>query len=190
VTTLGPWQIAGPLSLQGSHDDVAARDICANLAKADVLVGIYMDAGGSPQNAGSVTADDSDRLFSQANLRLADPLQTDVLSGMNAQGWDIPDEGVLPDTNLGSYVGNPTTGGIEGQAAAYKHLLLIGPAMPGFFTSPSEMPGAVIEPLYLTDPFEGSIAVSTHGQQVIAGGIATAVKQFLATTSTPKHSEP
>jgi N-acetylmuramoyl-L-alanine amidase len=41
------------------------------------------------------------------------------------------------------------------------------------------MPGAVIEPLYLTDPFEGSIAASAKGQAVIAQGIATAVEQFL-----------
>jgi N-acetylmuramoyl-L-alanine amidase len=41
------------------------------------------------------------------------------------------------------------------------------------------MPGAVIEPLYLTDPFEGSIADTAHGQTVIAGGLATAIETFL-----------
>jgi hypothetical protein len=51
------------------------------------------------------------------------------------------------------------------------------------------MPGAVIEPLYLTDPFEGTIADGSEGHMVIARGIATAVEQFLApsavgTTST------
>ena len=40
------------------------------------------------------------------------------------------------------------------------------------------MPGALIEPLFITDSFEGSIADSTHGQQVIAGGIARAVEQY------------
>jgi N-acetylmuramoyl-L-alanine amidase len=187
VVRLGGGDVSdGALSIQGSHDDVAARDVCANLAKADVLVGIYMDAGASPQNAGSVTSYDADRPFSPANRRLAGLLQNDVLSTMNAQGWNIPDEGVLPDTNLGSYVGSSTAGGIAGAAAAYDHLLLIGPAMSGFFSTPSQMPGAVIEPLYLTDPFEGSIAGSRHGQQVIARGIARAVDQFLAPASKPK----
>ena len=41
------------------------------------------------------------------------------------------------------------------------------------------MPGAVVEPLYLTDPYEGSIADSPAGQQVIAQGIADAVDQYL-----------
>jgi len=42
------------------------------------------------------------------------------------------------------------------------------------------MPGVLIEPLFLTDPFEGSIAASTQGQNVIAGAIAQAVGQYLA----------
>jgi N-acetylmuramoyl-L-alanine amidase len=62
--------------------------------------------------------------------------------------------------------------------------LLLGSAASGFFATPSQMPGAVIEPLYLTDPYEGSIADSPRGQQVIAEGIAAAVEQYL-TTSPP-----
>jgi N-acetylmuramoyl-L-alanine amidase len=65
-------------------------------------------------------------------------------------------------------------------------LLLIGPAAPGFFSSPSSMPGAVIEPLYLTDPYEGSIADSSRGQHEIAAGIATAIQDYFAPT-TPVH---
>jgi N-acetylmuramoyl-L-alanine amidase len=174
----------GVLSLQGSHDDVVARDVCANLAHANALVGIYMDAGGSTQDAGSVTVYDADRPFAAANSQLAGLLQTDVLASMNAQGWQIPNDGSQPDTGFGSSVGDPSAGGLAAAAAAYNHLLLIGPAAPGFFTSPSAMPGAVIEPLYLTDPFEGSIAVSPGGQKVIAQGIATAAERFLEPTPT------
>jgi N-acetylmuramoyl-L-alanine amidase len=42
------------------------------------------------------------------------------------------------------------------------------------------MPGALIEPLYVTDPFEASIAASTQGQLVIAGGLAKAISQYFA----------
>jgi len=169
----------GVLTLQGSHDDVVARDVCADDAKARALVGIYFDAGATAQNAGSLTAYDTARPFAASNLALATLVQTDVLSAMNAQGWGIPNDGVLPDTTLGSYVGDPSSGGIAGEAASYNHLLLLGPALAGYFSSPSAMPGAVIEPLYLTDPFEGSIADTSHGQMVMAEGIARAVEQFL-----------
>jgi N-acetylmuramoyl-L-alanine amidase len=186
VVKLSPADVSGGvLTLQGAHDDVAARDVCANDAGANLLVGIYYDAGGSAANAGGLTAYDADRPFSSSNVRLANLLQTDVLSAMNAQGWGIPNDGVMPDDALGSFVGDPSSGGIAGEAAAYDHLLLIGPAAPQFFTTPSEMPGSVIEPLYLTDPYEGSIAASTHGQQVIAGGIAQAVEQYFRPVGHP-----
>jgi N-acetylmuramoyl-L-alanine amidase len=170
----------GVLTLQGSHDDVVARDECANDADASALVGIYFDAGASPQNAGSLTAYDAARPFAAQNLTLATLVQTDVLDGMNSHGWAIPNDGVQPDTTLGSYVGDPSAGGIAGEAASYDHLLLLGPASAGYFSTPSQMPGAVIEPLYLTDPFEGTIADSSQGQTVIARGIATAIEKFLA----------
>ena len=41
------------------------------------------------------------------------------------------------------------------------------------------MPGAVIEPLYLTDPFEGSLADTAQGQMVIGRGLVAAIETFL-----------
>jgi len=174
------------LTFAGAHDDVAARDQCANDAKAQALVGIYYDAGATTQNAGSIAAYDPDRPFAAKNLRLATLMQNDVLADMNAQGWAIPNDGVQTDEQLGSLDGDPSDGGLAEQAAAYNHLLLLGPAAPGYFSTPSTMPGTVIEPLYITDPFEGSIAASAKGQSVIAQGVATAVEQFLAPPH--KHS--
>jgi N-acetylmuramoyl-L-alanine amidase len=172
VTRLTPGDTSGGLlTAQGVFNDVAARDVCANMAGANVLVGIYMD-GGYPGNAGCLTGYDADRPFSADNLRLATLLQNDVLGAMNAQGWDIPDAGVQQDTELGSAVG--------AAAENYDHLLLLGPAQAGYFSTPSQMPGALIEPLFVTDPFEGSIAASAQGQHVIAGAIAEAVAAYLA----------
>ena len=176
------------LSVVGSHDDVVARDVCANLAGADALVGIYMNAGDSAESAGAVTLYDTARPFVSANRGLAELVQSDVLSAMNARGWQIPDDGALPDTGFGSSVGNASSGGLAALAASYDHLLLIGPPLAGYLTTPSQMPGIVIEPLYLTDPFEASIAATPADQQVIARGIATAVDQFLTPARTTTAS--
>jgi N-acetylmuramoyl-L-alanine amidase len=178
VAILRTGDVAGGIYTDsGAHREVAERDVCANLAKADVLIGIYFDAGESTENAGSITAYDPDRPFASENLRLAKLLQKTVLGDMNAQGWAIPDGGV----NSSVFEGGPA---LTKAAAEYDHLLLLGPAKAGFFTTPSEMPGAVIEPLFITDPFEGSIADSTKGERVIAGGIAASVEQFLAGSHT------
>jgi N-acetylmuramoyl-L-alanine amidase len=178
----------GAMTLQGAHDDVAARDVCADKAGASALVGIYMDAGGSPSNAGSIAAYDTDRPFWQKSLELATLVENDVLAQMNSRGWAIPDDGVVPDSTLGSYVGSPDDGGIAAEAASYDHLLLLGPAEAGFFSKPSDMPGTVLEPLFITDPFEGSIAASTAGQMAIASGISQGVEQFLAPATAGRNS--
>jgi N-acetylmuramoyl-L-alanine amidase len=169
-------------TIAGDLRDVASRDICADMAKADILVGIYFDAGASPANAGSITGYDTDRPFSADNLRLGTLVQTDVLAAMNAQGWDIPDDGVVSDTVLGGPA-------LSDAAAAYGHLLLLGPADPGYFTTPSTMPGALIEPLFITDPYEGSLANSARGQRVIADGLTTAVEQYFGTPKQPRHPQ-
>ncbi|HEY4928792.1 MAG TPA: N-acetylmuramoyl-L-alanine amidase [Acidimicrobiales bacterium] len=187
VVRLTPADLSdGVLSATGVHADVAARDICANFAKADALVGIYMDSSTSSADAGSVTVYDTARPFAAANQRPAQIVQTDVLSAMNSRGWQIPDDGAFPDAGYGSSVGGDSGSTLADLAASYNHLLLIGPPLAGYFSTPSLMPGAVIEPLYLTDPFEGSIAATPGDQQVIAKGIAAAVEQFLAPVqSTP-----
>ncbi len=159
------------LTIRGAHADVIARDICANEAHASILVGIYFDAG-APSDAGCVTGYDADRPFTRDNLRLARLLQAKVLTAMNARGWTIPNERVQADSGLGS--------SLSSQDRAYHHLVLLGPASRGYFTTPSQMPGALIEPLFITDPFEGSIADSRDGQHVIARGLADAVEQYFA----------
>ena len=172
VARLGPGDVmGGALTAHASHQDVAARDVCANDAHANALIGIYFD-GGAPNAAGCLTGYDAVRPFATANLRLATLVQRDVLAALNTQGWDIPDDGVVSDSYLGSAVNS--------QAVAYGHLVLLGPAKPGYLPTPSHMPGALVEPLFITDPFEGSIASSAHGQRVIAGGLARAIGQYFA----------
>jgi len=189
VVRLTPADVSGgELTLLGAHDDVVARDVCADLAHASLLVGIYFDSGASPTNGGSVTTYDDARSFSGANLRFATLLQNDVLSVMNAQGWGIPDNGVQPDSVEGSLVPTTSDGTIAEGAATYGHVLLLGPAKAGYFTTPSTMPGALIEPLFVTDPFEGTLAAEPSADQVIARGIATAVRQYLSPAKSPSTS--
>lgn len=184
VTRVSPSDLSGAeLSLTGAHDDVAARDRCADLAQADVLVGIYFDSAATADAAGSVTTYDAVRPFSPDSRRLATVVQTDVLRALDARGWGIPDRGVVTDDSLGSLVPTTSSGAIARGAASYGHLLLLGPARAGYFTTPSTMPGAVVEPLFITDPFEASIAASSSGQGVLAEGLAAAVEGYFAPRS-------
>ena len=80
---------------------------------------------------------------------------------------------------------DPGAVGITPADLAYGHLLLLGPAKQGYFSTPSTMPGALVEPLFITDPFEGTIAASIRGQQVIAAGLARAIEQYFAPQPAP-----
>jgi N-acetylmuramoyl-L-alanine amidase len=186
VVRLGPRDSSGGvLTLLGAHEDVAARAQCADDSGAAALVGIYLDAGASPSNAGSLAAYDTARTFATRNEQLASLVDADVVASMNAQGWQIPDAGAVPDSQVGSISGSPGEGGLAAQAAAYGHLLLLGPADPGFFSTPSTMPGTVVEPVFITDPFEATVADSSTGQEAVARGIAEAVERFLSPKTSP-----
>jgi N-acetylmuramoyl-L-alanine amidase len=162
----------GVFTARGDHRDLVARDVCANLAKANILLGVYFNAASSPQATGGLTTYDAARPFWRANLRLAGLVQHDVVARLNAHGWAVPDDGVHSDVGYGSSVTSADH--------AYGHLLLLGPAKAGYFTSPSAMPGALIEPLFITNPYEGSIAASGAGQRAIASGLVSAVGEYFA----------
>jgi N-acetylmuramoyl-L-alanine amidase len=173
VIRLGPADVhAGLFSLAGKHRDTAARPLCANLAKADLLVSVHFNVGATPSNAGAETTYDAVRPFSARSKSFADLLQASITAALHAvSGWHVPDNGVVTD----DLVGNSLTS----RGAAYGHLLVLGPAAPPYFSTASTMPGALTEPLYLTDPFEGTIASSPTGQKLLAAAIAKAVEQFL-----------
>ena len=177
VVRLRPADVAGGvLTVAGSHHDVLARALCADKARASLLVGIYFNAGGQG-SAGSVTVYDAVRPFASSSLRLAKLVQADVVAALDARGWNIPNGGVHPDNGFGSV--------LSAQGHAYGHLVLLGPADPGYVSTPSQMPGALIEPLFLTDRFEASVASSRPGQRAMASGLARAVEQYFAAPSTP-----
>jgi N-acetylmuramoyl-L-alanine amidase len=159
------------LTVAGVHADVEARARCANQARAAVLLSVHFNSGLSPRYGGAMSVYDAARPFSAENQRFAGLLQASVLGQLNAHGWNIPNAGVVTDNGVGT--------ALSSAAAAYGHLLILGPAKAGYFESPTTMPGALVEPLFLTDPFEADVAAGQPGQQSIATGLATAITQQL-----------
>jgi N-acetylmuramoyl-L-alanine amidase len=174
VAVPGPGDLVnGVFDADGARHDVLARIACANASGASMLVSVHMNAFGLPSEGGALTIWDPDRTFSRANARLATLLQNNVIAGFRAAGWAVPDRGTLRDTkNHGT--------ALTAAGARYGHEALLGPYLRGWVSHPSHMPGAIIEPLFLTRPTEADIVTSTAGQQVLARAILTAVEQFLA----------
>lgn len=174
VAVAGPGDLsAGTFTAHGMLRDSTARARCANLAGAAVLISVHFNAGMSAANGGALTIYDDLRAFGARSLHLATLLQGEILGGLNRQGWGIPDGGVVTDGGAGAPA-------VDAADRAYGRLVLLGPAAPGYLVSPSDMPGAVVEPLFVTNPFEAAIATGTGGREVIATGIARAADAFLS----------
>jgi N-acetylmuramoyl-L-alanine amidase len=172
MSRLEPGDVSeGVFTINAERHDVAARDLCANMAQANILIAIDFDAAASRQSAGSSTACDPARPFAQANYGLAQLLQRNVLAELNTHGYRVSDDGVKTDAPL---AGVPLTRPAE----ACDHLLLLGPARTGHFSSPSDVPGALVEPLFITDPDEATPMTKPDVQDLIATGIATTADQY------------
>ncbi len=159
------------LTAPGVHRDLAARNLCANTARASVLVGIHMDAFGDRSVAGAETIYCRDRLFGERNRVFATLIQHMVVTSLRVAGWTVPDRGVLDDHGTGAPA-------FTTQGAAYGHWLELGPARRPWFRYPSQMPAAIVEPLFLSNPLEARIATSQAGQLALARGLVKAVGAY------------
>jgi N-acetylmuramoyl-L-alanine amidase len=161
--------VSGALTASAVHRDLVSRVGCANAASASVLVSIHFDAFDDPAVGGAETFYDAARPFAGSNRQLATDLQSALVAEI---GMD--DRGAWTDDGVGTAL---TTSG-----TLYDHLVVLGPAAAGWVDQPSAMPGALVEPLFLTNPAEARVAASPAGQQRIASALRTGVEKYLGST--------
>lgn len=158
--------VLGSLRASAVHRDLVSRVACANTANASVLVSIHFDAFDDSSVGGTETFYDSARTFAPESKRLAEDLQGAMVAGLGTS-----DRGVWTDDQLGA----PS---LTNSGSQYGHLIELGPALSGWVDSPSQMPGALIEPLFLTDPREARIAAEQTGQQQIAAALNAGLQKY------------
>lgn len=174
VLSFGPSAVnGGALTAEAVRADVLARAACANSVDADVLLSLHFNSFGDPAVGGTQTLYAPNRPFGARSARLAEVIQANAVDGFQAAGWEGRDRGVSRDIDVD---GEALT--LTGEA--YGNLLILGPRKVGHNETPSEMPGAVIELLFLTHPAEADIASSPRGQQVMSAAIVRGVEEFLS----------
>jgi N-acetylmuramoyl-L-alanine amidase len=180
VTHITNADLAGAaFSTTGKHADQLARIRCANLSGAAVLVSVHFDA--FPADAtvsGATTLYDTARPFTTANRALATALQHTLITTLATAGYPVRDRGIASDTTAAG-------GQITPAGETYGHLDILGPTAPGYLEHSTAMPGALIEPLFITNPSEAAIAQASPGQHAIATAINGAVSTYLTTSSQP-----
>ena len=95
----------------------------------------------------------------------------------------MPDRGVLSDASTGNT-------GLTPEAEAYGRLLLLGPPKAGWNDHPTQMPGALVEPFFVSDPIEAQVAQSPEGRRAIASGLEQGLIGFLASLAPAATATP
>ena len=169
VVKLAPADsVLGSLTASAEHRDLATRAACANAAAAAALVSIHFDAYSDRAVGGTGTFYDAARTFAAASHRLAANLQAALVAALGTA-----DRGVWTDDQLAA----PT---LTSSGSTYGHLIELGPMASGWVDDPSQMPGALVEPLFLTNPAEAQMAGGSAGQRRIAAALETGLVKFLS----------
>jgi N-acetylmuramoyl-L-alanine amidase len=160
------------LSPSGVLADLQCRIDKANDSKAQVLLSLHMNAFSDPSVSGTETYYDSARPFASQNQQLAQLVQQGLMNALHAQGYSTPDRGISSDTQIDAE-------GVGTLPDSYNHLVVLGPAVLGRLV-PSQMPGALTEIFFLSNPAEATAVTQPGVQDLVAGALAGAIESFLS----------
>ena len=159
------------LTPDGVLTDLQRRIDRANQSGARVLLSIHLNGFTDPSVGGAETFYDPSRPFGDQSKQFATLVQNALIADLRAKGYDTPDRGVTNDEDL-------QTESLGSLAGNYNHLVLLGPAVPGRLR-PSQMPGALSEPLFLSNPPEATAVTQSDVQDLIATAYTKAIEAFL-----------
>jgi N-acetylmuramoyl-L-alanine amidase len=137
-------------------DDLQARVNICNLASADLLVSIHYNGAENEFLKGYEVWYSDQRPFSGRSEAFARIMHEELGKAYAAAGYDATDRGI----------------GIEDHAVT-------GPARPGELV-PSEMPGVVVEGLFLSNEDDANFITSDKGVATVAGAYEEAIKRYFA----------
>ena len=135
-------------------DDLQARVNICNLASADLLVSIHYNGAENTFLQGYEVWYNGDRPFSGRSETFATLMHTALGERYAAAGYDANDRGIGLD-----------------------ELVVIAPERPGKLI-PSEMPGAVVEGLFLSNEEDAAFIVTDEAEAAILGAYEEAITGY------------
>lgn len=145
-----------------TNDDLQARVDVANAAHADILVNIHNNSSADSGVKGTRVYYCAARPFASQSIRLAGALERHIVETLQAAGYSALQLGISDDARL---------------RKPYGHLALLGPLTPRVARA-SNMPGALGETLYLSNPVEGSLLARDSILSAIAQGYFDGIREY------------
>jgi N-acetylmuramoyl-L-alanine amidase len=151
-------------------DEIQARINTCNAADADLLVSIHINGYSTEKPRGFETWFTRERPFGDRNAEFATLAYAHLKEQFAKIGYVLPAEeerGVLPDS----------TADVQREHPVFKHFVITGPAIPGVIT-PSAMPGAIVESLFVSNPGDAAVLTSPEGENAIVTAYENAIVEY------------
>ena len=151
-----------------SRDDLQARVDIANESRADVFISLHNNGSNSPDESGTEVWYCKERTFGDKNFVLAGELQSAILANLQSVGYTSLDRGIKEDSNFRIYRGQPY------------NIFVLGAPRPPSHLRATEMPGALVESLFVSNPVEASLLQRDDVLDAIAAGCFEGIERYLA----------
>ena len=151
-------------------DEIQARINACNSSDADLLVSIHINGYSTEKPRGYEAWFTRERPFGDRSAEFAILAYAHLKEQFAKIGYVLPAEeerGVLPDS----------TADVQREFPVFKHFVITGPAIPGVIT-PSAMPGAILESLFISNPGDAAVLTSMDGENAIVTAYENAIVEY------------
>jgi N-acetylmuramoyl-L-alanine amidase len=151
-------------------DELQARINICNGAQADLLVSMHVNGYSTQAPHGYETWFTRERPFGERNAVFATLAYAHLKEQLGRIGYVLAateERGVLPDT----------TANVQNEPSLFKHFIITGPEVPGVIT-PSAMPGAIVETLFVSNDGDVAVLSSPEGQEAIVTAYENAIEEY------------
>ena len=172
-TVLGAGEGSYEAGRAAEYDDLQARINICNRASADVLVSMHINGfDARPSARGFETWYTGCREFGEQSEHLAGLTYRALANRFDETGFETEPRGVKDDCTVDV---DPN----DTQLA--QSMLMTGPEIPGEI-KPSEMPGVLVESLFVSNPDDAAFLASEEGKKAIVSAYEDAILAFFAET--------
>jgi N-acetylmuramoyl-L-alanine amidase len=139
-------------------DELQSRLDMANNARGSLLLSVHFNGSVNVNHRGVTVYYNAARTFGRRNQYFSNLVSREVVAALRQAGYDTFDRGVQTDT----------------QALGDGHFYLLGPDA----VRPSQMPGALLEALFLTNPQDAQALRDPKIREALARGTAKAIRLY------------
>jgi N-acetylmuramoyl-L-alanine amidase len=157
----------------GDRDELQARINICNEANADLLISVHLNGFDDPTARGYevLYTPAPFREFGDRNADLATFIYREIDAAYREVDFETQPRGTLPDTELDAELH---------EYGSERHLVMTGPAVSNadYTITPSNMPGVVIEPVFITNDDDAAFIARTENQRLLVNAYADGILQY------------